>query len=143
RGEELTTKMGNQPLARELRQYLANTNDRTSEEDYFAARVFRTAARLLENLPPDRPFFLTIDSFDPHEPWDAPPRYVALYDDADYDEPEPVTPSYGDSAYLSDRQLQRMRALYAAEVTMMDRWLGFFLERLDGMGLLDSTAVIL
>lgn len=142
-GEELTTKMGNMALAQELRQYLANTIDRESEEDHFAPRVFRTAARLLENVPADRPFFLTIDSFDPHEPWDAPRRYVDLYDDPEYQDPEPVTPSYGSSDYLTERQLQRMRALYAGEVTMTDRWLGFFLERIDAMGLLDSTMIVL
>lgn len=142
-GEELTTKMGNMRLAEELRQYLANTIDRRSEEDHFAPRVFRAAARALENVPRDRPFFLTVDSFDPHEPWDAPRRYVDLYDDPEYDEPEPVTPSYGDSGYLNERQLRRMRALYAAEVTMTDRWLGFFLDQVEAMGLLDSTMVIL
>lgn len=142
-GEELTTKMGNARLAEELRQYLANTIDRSREEDHFAPRVFRAAAQVLENVPRDRPFFLTVDSFDPHEPWDAPDRYVKLYDDSDYDGPDPVTPTYGDSAYLTRQQLQRMRALYAAEVTMTDRWVGFFLDQIEAMGLLDSTMIIL
>ncbi|MEF2073297.1 sulfatase [Consotaella aegiceratis] len=142
-GEEITTKLGDTPLSLELRQYLANTNDRKSEEDHFTARVFRAAARVLENYPRDKPFFLTVDSFDPHEPWDAPRYYVDLYDDPDYADPEPVTPRYGSSDYLTPRQLQRMRALYAAEVTLMDHWLGFFMEQLDEQGFLDSTLVIL
>ncbi|TFF24788.1 twin-arginine translocation signal domain-containing protein [Jiella endophytica] len=142
-GQALTTKYGNAPLARELRQYLANTQDRRAEDDRFAARVFRSAARALEGIPRDKPFFLTVDSFDPHEPWDAPRRYADAYDDPGYDEPEPVTPRYGSSDYLPERQLQRMRALYAGEITMTDTWLAFFLDRLHQMSLLDDTVILL
>jgi arylsulfatase A-like enzyme len=35
-----------------------------------------------------------------------------------------------------------MRKLYAAEVSMVDAWLGRFLDRVDGLGLLDSTLLI-
>src|SRR5690606_4223716 len=71
-GEELTSKSENLPLIRALRQYLANNAGRRSEEDYLAPRVFRSAAQVLENIPRDQPFFLVVDSFDPHEPWDVP-----------------------------------------------------------------------
>jgi arylsulfatase A-like enzyme len=36
-----------------------------------------------------------------------------------------------------------MRALYAAEVTMVDRWLGRFLDKLESTGLVDDTMLIL
>ena len=36
-----------------------------------------------------------------------------------------------------------MRALYAAELTMVDRWLGYFMTQIDDAGLLDDTYVIL
>ena len=39
--------------------------------------------------------------------------------------------------------LARMRALYAAEVTMTDRWLGVFLDRLHDLRLADETVVVL
>ena len=39
--------------------------------------------------------------------------------------------------------LHRMRELYAAEVTMVDTWLGHFLDRLASLGLLDNTLVVL
>lgn len=142
-GEELTTKFSDQLLANELRQYLANTRGRRGEDDYFAARVFRSAAELLEGVPSEKPFFLVVDSFDPHEPWDAPRRYADAYDDPGYDEPEPVSPKYGSSDYLTERQLQRMRALYAGELTMTDNWLAYFMDRLHEMRLLDDTIIIL
>jgi arylsulfatase A-like enzyme len=36
-----------------------------------------------------------------------------------------------------------MRALYAGEVTMMDRWLGRFLDRMDELDLFENTLLIL
>lgn len=141
-GEAMTSKNKEIHLANELRQYLANIEGRTSEDEHFAAKVFRTAAEQLEGIPRERPFFITVDSFDPHEPWDAPRRYSDAYFDGDWDEPEPVSPRYGSSDYLTDRQLKRMRALYAGEVTMTDTWLGHFMQRLHDMALLDDTVIL-
>lgn len=125
-----------------LVQYVANTEGRSQEDDWLAPRVFTEAADLLQDVADLGPFFLLVDSFDPHEPWDPPPGYVELYDEATIGEPEPITPFYGDSKYLEESQLERMKKLYAAEVTMVDAWLGRFLDRVDGLGLLDSTLVI-
>lgn len=126
------------------RHYLANVADRNDEqeEDYFPAKVFNKASELIRTLGNRQPFFMTVDSFDPHEPWDPPEKYVSLYDDG-YDGPEPFCPRYGSSGYLTERQIQRMRALYAAEVTMVDRWLGEFLNTLEDMKLMDDTLVVL
>lgn len=122
-----------------LEQYLANTVQRKSEEDWFAPQVFRAAAELLEGVSQKQPFFLVVDSFDVHEPWDPPRQYVDLYDDPNYDGPEPITPLSGESNYLTDRLLKRMRALYAGEVTLVDRWLGYFLDKAKDLGLMDNT----
>jgi hypothetical protein len=27
-----------------------------------------------------QPFFLVVDNYDPHEPWDTPEEYVKMYD---------------------------------------------------------------
>ena len=48
--------------------------------------------------------------------------------------------------YLSGADLvlvDRMKALYAAEVTMTDRWLGVFLDRLHDLRLERETAIVL
>jgi arylsulfatase A-like enzyme len=114
-----------------LRRYLANTSKRRSEEDYFAPRVFSEAERWIrENSGADR-FFLCIDSFDPHEPWDPPQKYVDLYD-PDYSGQSVITPMYRNwQDYLSEEELGHMRALYAAEVTMVDHWFGEFMRSLE------------
>jgi arylsulfatase A-like enzyme len=128
--------------ALKARQYLANIRDRRTEEDWFAPRVFLRATELLEGASRREPFFLVVDSYDPHEPWDPPEKYTALYDEG-YDGPEPFTSLYGSDDYLTDRQLRRMRALYAGEVTMVDRWLGNFLDRMAELKLFENTLLIL
>jgi arylsulfatase A-like enzyme len=46
--------------------------------------------------------------------------------------------------WLRDRRLlPRMQDLYAAEVTMTDRWLGTFLRRLGELGLAGNTVIVL
>jgi arylsulfatase A-like enzyme len=137
---------GGSPVAAKLRRYFANNYakgaERKSEEDWFAPQVFMRSAEFLDGASQEQPFFLCVDCYDPHEPWDPPEEYVSLYDEG-YDGPEPYAPSYGSSDYLTERELKRMRALYAGEVTMMDRWLGNFLERVDSMGLMENTLLIL
>ena len=125
-----------------LRQYFANTAGRKTEEDWFAPQVFTRAAELLESASEaEQPFFFVVDNYDPHEPWDPPEEYVSLYSD-DYDGPEPMITSYGDSGYLTKPQLERMRALYSGEVTMADRWLGHFLDKIDSLGLRGNTLLM-
>ena len=44
---------------------------------------------------------------------------------------------------MSEAELNHVRALYAAEVTMVDRWVGHFLETIEVLGLREDTAVVL
>jgi arylsulfatase A-like enzyme len=128
--------------ANKARQYLANVRNREAEEDWFAPKVFLRATQLLEGASRRGPFFLVVDCYDPHEPWDPPQRYTSLYDEG-YSGPEPFTSLYGSDDYLTDRQLQRMRALYAGEVTMVDTWLGRFLDKMEELNLFENTLLVL
>jgi arylsulfatase A-like enzyme len=125
-----------------VRQYVANTAERESEEDWFAPRVFTMASEFLRTAERGQPFFLVVDCFDPHEPWDPPQEYISRYDEG-YDGPEPIVPEYSDAGWISDRELERMRALYSAEVTMVDRWLGKFLDDLDSASFAQDTLLLL
>lgn len=124
-----------------VRQHLANQRQRRGEEDCQAPRVFREAMQWLEDNRSMEPFFLLVDCFDPHEPWDPPRSYVEPYDPG-YSGREVITPKYGPTDYLSEAELKHMRALYAGEVTMVDRWLGLFLERARELGMLEDTLLI-
>jgi arylsulfatase A-like enzyme len=125
-----------------LRQYWANVAGRKGEQDWFSPQVFTGASDYLEAIKDAGPFFMVVDNYDPHEPWDSPEKYVSLYDDA-YEGKEPYWPNYGPSDYLDERELRRLRARYSGEVTMADRWLGHFLDRMEELGLSDNTLLIL
>src|SRR5918998_60735 len=133
----------------QMQQYWANVEgrlvaEREREEDWFAPRVFSGAMGLLEAAgAAEQPFFLVVDNYDPHEPGDTPEEYVSLYDDEPYDGPEPYSVIYGNSDYLTERELKRMKARYAGEVTMVDTWLGNFLDKMEQMNLFENTLLVL
>jgi arylsulfatase A-like enzyme len=137
------TVPGNDDTAREkARQHLANTANRKGEEEYFTPTVFRRSMQYLEAASRAKgPFFLMVDSFDPHEPWDPPEPYKTMYGEP-MGRREPAVPNYGKSDYLEEAEMRRMRELYAGEVTMTDRWFGELLNKLDELGLLEETLLI-
>jgi len=123
-----------------IRQCLKNMHERTKEEDYFNARVFIEAVRWLEQNRDADNFFLTVESFDPHEPWFVPGHYRRMYDDSDG--PEQVVSGYADTSELPRDLLRRTQANYSGLVTMCDRWFGYFREALGKLGLLDNTLLL-
>ena len=110
------------------------------EEDTFPAKTGRTAVRWLEENAEYAPFFLWVDFFDPHEPWDAPEYLVRRYD-PDYDGPPMLHPNYGPSSAYSEAELRNLWAHYAAEAELIDRWLGRILQKMDDLQLWDNTIV--
>ena len=122
------------------RQYLMNNQDRRTEEDYIVARSCRTAMRWLEQNMDDKPFMLWLELFDPHEPWDAPPRFRKMYHD---NYPcENFHFGYGvRKADIRDEDIPAIKALYAAEVSFVDLWLGRLFERVRDLGLMDDTII--
>ena len=124
-----------------VKQYLRNVCQRHHESDYFVAQTMTRAADWLERNYRHEKFFLYVDTFDPHEPWDPPRWYVDLYDPG-YEGEEVIYPAYGPCNYLSEAELRHVRALYAGEVTLVDRWVGMLLQKAGDLGLLDSTTII-
>ena len=89
-----------------------------------------------------KPFFLWIDSFDPHEPWDPPKEYADLYC-PDYAGKDFIMPGAAqEGAGASEEELRRIEALYLGEVTFVDKCVGQLLEKLDELKLFDDTLVI-
>lgn len=128
-------------VGRALPQYLSNVAERKSEEDYFAPQVFREGMRWLESAGNYKKFFLVLDSFDPHEPYDPPKWYADLYYPG-YKGIDIIHPPLGAISWLKPNELKRIRALYAGEVTMFDVWLGRFLDKVGELGLLDDTLIV-
>ncbi len=113
-----------------------------SESDRNAPKTFRSAIQWLERHYKED-FFLYVDTWDPHEPWDAPSYYTELYL-PEYDG-ELVLPLYGnwhDVPGYEEAQMRKGHATYCGEITMVDTWLGFLLKSVENMGLADKTVVI-
>jgi arylsulfatase A-like enzyme len=131
-----------------LRGHVAyNRANRRGEDDYPAARVMSSGMRALEDLRERQPFFLGVDTFDPGPPFDPPPSYLERFDGYD-GEIDPILPfeypfSRVDDVGLDARTVGRVRDLYAAKVTFVDRWIGRLLDKLDELDLLESTLVYL
>lgn len=126
-----------------LEQYLRNTADRgDDEEEYFAARVFQTAMDWVERNREHDPFFLWVDSFDPHEPWDPPPEYRGRHTDPAYDGLELMNPKYGPANWVTNDELRHVQGRYAEEVEFVDAWLGRFLETLREQDCYEESLVV-
>jgi arylsulfatase A-like enzyme len=125
-----------------LAQYLWNQRGRVREEDYQCARVFRAAMDWLDDNAANAPFFLWIDSFDPHEPWDPPTEYADHYYEYPPDVEDPIDFIYPHSRDLTPEERERTTALYCGEVTLVDKWVGAFLRKMDALDLRDDTIVI-
>jgi len=123
--------------------YVRANRGRQTSDDWNAARLFSKASEfLIENAKRDR-FFLWIDCFDPHEPWEAPPEFMRMYDD---------TPGYDGSidpriftthhATIPEPAARRIKAGYAAKVSWVDHCLGEFMDTIERTGLRERTAVL-
>lgn len=120
----------------------ANFN-RVYEEDYFPPKTFSTAIKWLEQYY-DRlnPFFLLIDTWDPHEPWDPPRWYTKLYRN-DY-KGEVIEALYkkmkkGDKRW---KEVEIAHDCYCGEISMVDTWFGHLMEKLKTMKLLEDTVIV-
>jgi arylsulfatase len=82
----------------------------------------------------DRPFFLEFASPIPHLPLQAPERWVGHYQE----KLGPEEPYTGPS-YFPNRT---PRATYAAMISTLDEQVGRLLEKLDALGLRESTVVV-
>ncbi len=116
-------------------------SERRYEEDYITPRTIATAERLLEYYYRKK-FFLYVDLWDPHEPWDPPRWYV-----------EPFLPGYDGRIVqpvywyykergITEEDIRVAHACYCGEISMVDRWVGRLLEKVRDMGLWDDTAIL-
>jgi arylsulfatase A-like enzyme len=112
------------------------------ETDWFVVRTMLRACDWLEDNYERERFFLWVDSFEPHEIWRAPDYYTALYSPT-YKGVDYAYPNYSYADRYEVHELDRLRARYAAEVTLTDRWVGHLLQQIEYMRLFENSVVIL
>jgi arylsulfatase A-like enzyme len=128
-----------EPPPHRIDRYRRNAYWYRQHDTTTTAEVFRSAQQWVSAAPPK--FFLWIDAFDPHEPWDAPDEFLKPYP-RDRQADAVFWPKSGDADQYSPAELQNMRSLYKAEVAQIDHWTGQLLATLRDTKLLDNTAVI-
>ena len=111
------------------------------EDQTFCAKTAATAVRWLEENHRAAPFFIWVDFFDPHEPWD-PPEYLVQKYDPDYGGEPMLHCNYGPATDYSPDELVNLWAHYAAETELVDRHLGRILQKIDDLALWDDSIVI-
>lgn len=121
-------------------QHLMNRKDWLSDADTSVGRVMSRAAEWITYYTLDNPFFLYVDCFDPHEPWDPPLDFARQYD-AGYEGLDGCIPP-GSTAQMTEQQVKNVRTAYAAEVTLVDKWVGRLLDAIEARGYWEDTVIV-
>jgi arylsulfatase A-like enzyme len=113
-------------------------------DELSGARTLKAGMEVLRELKDKQPFFLGVDAFDPHEAWNVPTAFRLRF--PDHKGVEPILPfktpnSKIESLDVTQDQIDRVRELYAGELTYIDAWIGRLLNLLDDLGLADRTVV--
>jgi arylsulfatase A-like enzyme len=123
-----------------------------TEDDFPGPKTMRAAADWLLHADDahDR-WFMFVDEFDPHEPFDTPEPWASMYDDGPLtetlgSEQRLIWPPYSiggvSNGSLTPQQARHIRGNYGAKLSMIDHHFGRLLDRLDEQQLWDDTAVI-
>jgi len=125
-----------------------------SPEDHLDTYTGRTSAEWIQNYKGDKPFYLQVCFPGPHDPFDSPKEYRAMYKPEDIpfgimDKPTwPVSPQldfvlrWSALDGMTRAQKQLMSTFYYAKVTLIDHAIGLILKALQERGLMDNTWII-
>jgi arylsulfatase A-like enzyme len=131
----------------ELETHLRESQHWKTDEDHMVARVMKSAVNYLKQADRNKQFFLWVDSFDPHEPFDPPSVYnpdMKCPYNPDYKGKNMIYPLWGPvEGLFTEPQLHHIRMLYAEKVTMVDKWLGYLMDQVKAMGLENNTLFLM
>lgn len=122
-------------------QHAINKEFMRTEADYPGPRCFASGFEFLDANRKADNWFLQIECFDPHEPFDAPERFKQAFKTGwnggilDWPYYEHVT--------NSAEEIAKIRANYAALVAMCDAYFGMLLDYMDEHDMWKDTALIL
>ncbi len=120
------------------------------EEHHGTSWVGDRAAEMIRQNR-NRPFFLWAGWIAPHPPFAVPDNLADLYKGADLPSPTPLEENphpklersrHGDD-YTDPEKTRRVRELYMAAVTHVDKNIGKILAALEEIGQLDNTLIIM
>ncbi|MFC2159215.1 sulfatase [Actinomycetota bacterium] len=124
-------------------RHAANTMHINSEEEITTAQVFKWAVDFINDNHDSQPFYLFIDCFDPHEPWEAPYDYLQIYADKAYKGRTIIFPEYGNvKNRLSQEEIENIKANYSGLVSLVDKWFGHFIDELIRLDLWEDSIIV-
>jgi arylsulfatase A-like enzyme len=122
------------------------------DDEYYGAE--RVTAHALEWLSEanDRPFFLYLHYFDPHDPYQAPPPFTREFVPdsllASVEAKDVLRGQVRRSLLLTHRQrppqheVELLHRFYEGEIRYLDHWIGVLVDELAGRGLLENTTIL-
>jgi len=123
-------------------------------EDHLDTYTGRKSAEWIRNYNGDKPFYLQVLFPGPHDPFDSPKEYRAMYKPEDMpvgimDKPSwPVTPQqelvlrWSALDGMTVEQKKLLRTFYYAKVDLIDDAIGEVVKALEERGMLDNTWII-
>jgi arylsulfatase A-like enzyme len=123
-----------------LNQYTANRRRWRKDGESIVEITARNAVRWLKENHQEAPFFLHVEAFDPHEPWDPPQEFLEKYL-KNTQGPSWPEPPYSNTV-VPPEGVKRLRVNYAGEASNVDYWFGKILETARELSLLDNTVVV-
>lgn len=123
-----------------LNQYTANRKRWLKHGQSIVEQTSRQTIAWLKENHDQGPFFLHVEAFDPHEPWDPPADFLRKYTR------EPGKHAWPEPPYANvevpPEGVARLRANYAGEATNVDYWFGKIFDTINELGLKENTVVI-
>ncbi len=123
-----------------LSQYKANRNLWKQQGESVTQIAAQEAIRWLNDNHGQRPFYLHVELFNCHEPWDPPRRFLEKYM-PNAKGPRFIEPPY-DTIPIADEIKQRFRGNYAGAANDVDYWVGNLLDTIEQFGLFENSVVV-
>jgi len=116
-------------------------------EHFEDAYIGRRAAEWIERVPDDFPWHYFVSFVGPHDPFDPPAQYAALYRNADMPPAIPAE-SDGKPGWIRRRakdftaeEVAHTRRQYCAATQLIDDQVGLIMDALEQRGMLENTYV--
>jgi arylsulfatase A-like enzyme len=123
-----------------LNQYLANLKHWLKRAPSIVEATATSAIDWLNENHDQGPFYLQVEAFDPHEPWDPPAEFLEKYLKTKTAHSWPEPPYL--NVKVPDEGVARLRANYAGEASNVDHWYGKVLDRVKALGLYENSVIV-
>jgi arylsulfatase len=125
------------------------------DEDHLDAYTGRRTVEWINNYSDEKPFYLQVLFPGPHDPFDSPASYRAMYKPEEMSvgsmemprEPVPDNVKFvlkwsGLEGKLTREDKQLMSTFYYAKITLIDEYIGKIVKALEEKNMLDNTWII-